>query len=512
VNRPSLPRAARLLASAAAAALCIGCTAGRMGAEPAHITPRPLSGAPAAPAAGSSAEDRPGAGSQRPRISIDPAYTILQVITANLDQDSDEEQLIVVKRLSDIASPLHLVIADADPDRGTYYYQSWEADTNATDNRVFSVTTRDLAGDHGLQIVASGMNEAGQLTLDVFKALPPSPGKGLTYKPVCQLVADDIEIKDVDRPDSYTSSQKPGEACPIVATLRDSESPNVMDLVSITYSWSQAEGRYVPGAAEKKPGDQVQQEQLRSLFSVPGEEAFEQFISGSWIQIQAAPAGKGKEAPLGIISFDPVNRKVSISSGTTQEAYIWRESHRTLPNKLWIIGENETVLAIRLNRTFTITADALNAITVAVGGAETSDTTSTQYTKVTDEIRDTLIDKADGHVALSGLTLSGVYSAASGTRIDFQPPRITWSDAELSRSGTFILFSMGKRTILTARFPRGERLQDRILSWTVAYREKKDAKTTTRLITLSPVQLTMNGCEDAKGDELTLEQAQPSKK
>jgi hypothetical protein len=512
MHPPTRARLRRLLCAAAACLLSAACQPVRSGTGVVRIVPRPLSGSAEEQAGAALAEERPAAATQRPRLSIDPAFTVLSVLTANMDQDPDEEQLIAVKRLTDISSPVHVIIADVDPDRGTYYYQSWEADTSASDSRVFTVSLRDLVGDHGLQIVASGMNDVGRLTLDVFRSLPPSQGKGLTYKPICQLVADEIAIIDADRPDSYSTSQKPGSSCAIEATLRDTESSNALDLVGIRYAWNAAEGRYVPGAAEKIPGDQVQQELLRSLFSVSGEEAFERFITGSWIQLQPAAVVKGREAPLALISFNPRERRISLSSGNTQEAYIWLQSFRTFSNTLRVIGENEAVAAIKLNRTFTITANSSALITVTVSGNETSETSTTQYTKVTDEIRDRLIDKPDAHVAMSSLVLAGPYASASGTTVLFDPPRVSWTDGPDARMGTFLVFSLGTRTILSMRFPRGDRMQDEIVSWLVAYREKKDAGRTVRTLTLSPIQLTMNGYEDANGDDITFEQVPAAKK
>lgn len=153
-------------------------------------------------------------GDARPRIAIDPQDTVLQVLNVNLDQDPDEEQLIAVKKLAAVGSPVRLLVVDADPARGTYYYQSWETETDATDGRVFSLSARDIIGDHTLQIVASGMNDAGKLTLDVYRLLPPAQGKGLVYRPVLQVVADEVNVEEGERPDSYATDLKPEPAFP----------------------------------------------------------------------------------------------------------------------------------------------------------------------------------------------------------------------------------------------------------------------------------------------------------
>jgi hypothetical protein len=500
--RGVLTRALFLLAAAACASL-VGCR-GRDGTGVVRVAPKSQGEAEGAPPT-AVATDQGDSSVVRPRIWIDPQYRVLQIINVNLDQDPDEEQVIAVKRVSDMNSPVHLIVVDADPARGTYYFQSWESDTSATDIRVFSLSARDLIGDHSLQIVASGMNDAGKLTLDVFRLLPPSQGKGLVYKPVCQLVADEITIDENERPDSFATDPKPGTSFPVVAYLRDPDSQNVMDLVRIRYSWSTAEARYVPGAAEKIPGEEVQQAQLKSLFTGSGEQAFEQFISGSWVQVV-------KDTYASIITFDPVGRKISLSSGNTQEAYLWRESLRTIYNTLRAVGENETVLQIRLIRTFSITVNDPNTITVTIRSNDSDESSTVVYTKVNDDIRQKLIDRPDAQAILSPLALSGRYAGKRGLIVDFQATGVMWTDGRGQRTGSYVLFSLGGATILSTRFHTEPGQQDLVSSWLVDYKERKDSTSVTRTMTLSPVQLTVNGYEEANGDDLPLLQYQDLKK
>ncbi len=501
-----------LLHAAAAAALCVmlaSCTRDAGGVV--RVVPQPLGDASTAVGPGGGAE-RVDSSAPRPKIAVDPASTILQIVNVNLDQDADEEQVIALKRMNDVSSPVRIIVVDGDPASGTYYFQSWETDTDATDNRVFTLSVRDIIGDHGLQIIASGMNEAGRLTLDVYKLLPPSPGKGIRYKPVCQLVADEVSIDESERPDGYSTDPRPGASFPIVAYLRDPDSPNVMDLVRIRYSWNAAEARYVPGAAEKIPGEEVQQAQLRGLFTSSGEQAFEQFISGSWVQIQPPPSGKGRDTYSSIIDFDPLGRKISLASGNTQEAYIWRESHRTIYNTLRVVGENETVLQIRLIRSFSITVNDPNTITVTVSSNDSADSSTVNYTKVNEDIGQRLMLRPDSQVALSPLTLTGKYSASKGLTVDFRYPRITWTDGTGPREGTYVLFSLGTGTILTTRLRANPRGREENRSWLVDYREKKTPVSVSRTLSLSPVVLTVNGYEEANGDGLSLLQEQDLKR
>jgi hypothetical protein len=508
---PSRGRAARLLATAFVVFCLGGCPQGKSGRGQGSTTvvPQPsidAEGRALSPAAATLAES----GAQRPRITVDPGDAILQVINADLDDDGDQEQLIAVKRSDDLESPVRVLVADADPSRGTYYYQSWESPTNATDSRVFSLSIKDLVGDHGVQIVASGMTTSGKLSLDVFRRLPPEPGKGLAYRSICQLVADDISVEEARRSDGYASGVETGPSFPIVAYLLDPDSQNARDLVRIRYAWNAKENRYVPGAVEKIPGEKAQAVQLEKLYNNLDESAFEDFISGSWVQIQPDPAGKKPDTYLQILDFDTLGRKVSLASGDTQEVYLWRQSHRTIYNRMLVIGENETVKQI--TRTFSISVDSVDNLTVTIVGSESGETPSIRFVKVTDAIRARLLERPEAQVSMSSLSLVGVYEGADNLSVAFNGSEITWRQAGTSRSGSWVLFSLGTRTILSVRMQTGQSSGGEVRSWLLDFNEKKSASRVTRTIILSPVLLTVKGFEDTIGDTLSLEQIQEIKK
>jgi hypothetical protein len=478
-----------------------------------RIVPQPPGNPSAAPAASMVTDSRFDAAALRPRIPIDPADTLLQVVNLSVDKDAEEEQVIAVKRSDDVESPVRLIVADADPARGAYYYQSWESPTNSTDSRAFTLAVKDLLGEHDSQIVASGTNGAGKLTLDVFRRVPSAAAKDVIFRPVCQLVADDISIEETERADSYSSDTKPGPSFPIVAYLRDPESQNVMDLVRIRYTWNSGEARYVPSAPEKIPGEKVQQTQLQALYNSTGQDAFEQFISGSWVQIPSTPGVKGRAAPPpSIINFDPRGRKIAIGSGNTQEVYLWRTSLHTLYNMLIVDGENETVLDIHLKRRFTIVVDSMTSLSVTTSGGDTEDQRTLKYVRVTDDIRTKLLERSGAQALISPLVLDGTYKGANVLRVEFKAPALTWTTASGTRSGTYVLFTLGPRTILTTRFPGGGSGPDDIASWLVDFREKKDTAQVVRTLALSPVVLTINGYVDTNGDPQALEQAIDLKK
>ena len=480
---PSLIRGTMLLASCAlvagASLLFVGCRRAGAGGV-AHIVPKPLGDSATAQPAQASAADTGDTTVARPRIAVDPGDTVLQVLNVNLDNDPDQEQVIALKRTDDVTSPVRIVVADSDPARGTYYYQSWQADTDATDTRLFSLSVKDLVGDHTNQIVVRGMNDDGKVTLDIYHPLPPSQGKGIEFRQVCQLVADVITVDESDRPDDFASQKGNGVSFPVTALLRDPDSQNVLDLVQIRYTWSPSEARYVPGPAEKKAGEEVQQAQLKSLFTTSGEAAFEQFLSGSWVQVQTSPNAKNADTNLSILDFDAQAREISFSSGSTVEKYSWRESFRQLANKILIIGENEAVSQIALMRSFTVEVESLTSINVSIAETDTGvvDTITMKFSKITEDLRAQLIERADSHVNLSPLHVTGRFAGSDGMSLAFDSPSVTWSDKGGVRTGSYTFFALGTKTILSIRFPASGRGQDVIQSWRVDYHERKDATRT----------------------------------
>ncbi|HVO37995.1 MAG TPA: pallilysin-related adhesin [Spirochaetia bacterium] len=497
-----------LLLAAVAAAVMAACE--RSGAArsvvPVIVPRTPGESTRAAPAPASSDSTMTPALPQ-PRITIDPRDTVLQVITASLKPSPGEEQVIAIKRLSEVDSPARLVAVDLDPERGMYYFQSWESPTNATDNRVFSLAVKDLIGDHDVQLVASGMSKDGKLTLDVFRRVPAARGNELVYKPVCQIVADDIRVQDVDRPDSYASDTKDGASATIDAYLHDPDSQDVTDLVKISYQWKASENRFVPGVPEKVQAGLAGQENLTKLLANSGSDTFEDFLTGSWLVAPDDPSRAGKDGRYPtIISFDPHGRKIALSYGDTQEIYQWRDSLRTIYNRIYLIGDNDTVPQI--TRTFAVTALTPTSVSVSIQGNDTGDQPTVGYTKISEDLQSKLLSRAGAPQPAPAVAPAGVYHGPNGLSVDFHNPQLTWKSGGVQKMAVYVIFALRGRNILSARFTGRAGTAEEDRSWLIDFREKKDPASIVRTLLLSPVQLTVKGYQDTAGDAVSLEQSQ----
>jgi hypothetical protein len=420
--------------------------------------------------------------------SLDRADRPVAVVNANLDADPQEEQVVAVQRRDDPAAPVRLLVLDPEFPRGRGARVTWEAPTLAASARAFSLSVKDLVGDHGLQLAAAGTSSKGRFTLDVFRR---AAADDLVFAPVCQVIADEIQIEETPRTEAYSSGLRNGSSWPVISWVRDAESGNPMDLVRIRWSWRPALNRYAAESPEKVPGEQVGQEQLRQLYADLRPAAFEGFLAGLWTQTPA-PASR----PAVVVQFDVDSRRIAINDGDTLESFAWRDTVRTLFDRIVVVAENEAASQIR--RTFSIRATDAAAVTVSIRGDNEWDARELSLAR--------LPDRTTGPAVAAALRPVGEYAAADGTTVRFENDVLAWTAGAGSRPGTWVSFVLGSRSILTVRFLDGTR---ETRSWLAGVKETRDKTSVTRKLTLLPVNLTAEGWEETAGD--TLEFAQSEK-
>jgi len=340
-----------------------------------------------------------------------------------------------------------------------------------------------------MQLVARGTSAEGRFTLDAFRR---AAADDLVFAPIAHIVADEILIEEIPRAEGYSAGLKNGASWPIVAWLRDEESPNPMDLVRVRWTWRSALGRYASEPPEKVPGEQVGQEQLRQLYADLRSEAFESFLGGLWRETPAPD-----RRPAVVVQFDAASRRIAINDGDTLESFAWRDTVRTLFDRIVVVTQNEVVT--RMTRTFSIRATGASQIAVTIRG-------DSEW-----EARDLVLERVpDGSsAARAGAAVAvrptGEYRSTDGPSLAFENDRLVWSDAAGSRRAVWVAFVLGTRSILTVRFLDGD---GETRSWLAALKETRDKTFVTRTLTLAPVTLTARGCEETSGETLSLQQSE----
>jgi hypothetical protein len=439
----------------------------------------------------------------RPLIQLDPSDKVLTVVATNLDLDSDIEQIIAVKRPDNVDAPVRILIADSNSVKGRYFYRSWESATGANSSRLFSLTVSDLIGDHGQQIVVSGMNAQGLLTLDVFAKDAPSGGQNLAFHSVCGVAANDIRIIEVDRGDQYTIGDKNGASFPIIADYPDPASDNTLDLIRVTYGWKYSEGSFVAGPEEKVPGERIVQKKLEDLYKSQGAEGFEGFISGAWVSYGDTVPTSSNSRPAELINFDPAKRRIARYMGDIEEIYVWSESYRVWTSKIIASAKSEPVPTIA--RSFIIDVTSIDTIEIKIEGSDLGEISSAVYVRLPDSVERAYYFKNDISTTLPSSILDGEYTDSKDLTIEFRESRVTWKQGDTERSGSFAIFSLGTSRIVTIRFASEADRPSDIRNFLLEASEKRIAGRLVKKIVLSPVQLIVRGYEDAAGDALSLD-------
>jgi hypothetical protein len=420
-----------------------------------------------------------------PKVPIERTEKLIQVLNLNLDLDLNEEQILVLGSKDDPEAPLRIAVVDYDAVRGAYL-RGWEGITASTNLRLFEVSQKDLVGDHNQEIVCRGINGRGEQVLDVFRKTPAPSGVGLYYTEICQIVSEgSIEIQEIERSEGYRLGQKNGPSFAIYAYSRDKSSPNLLDRIRTTYQWQYQQNRYVLTGEEKLPGAVVEERQLKELFADPSVEAFESYLAGPWYLA-------GSEGQEEIILFSPEERRITIYSGQVEEIYVWQTSFRSLPNRLYILGANESIESIQ--KRITVEVTALNTIEVSILGLEQWDRSGGRYLKLTEELQEQLLKQKQTEVKPANVQLKGIYRDEQGTEIIFDPPHFTWIGDKRQFSGGFAMISLDK-TVLYLKGLDEKGLPVQEATYIINFTEKKEGQTVHRTLSLQAGRMGVHGVE-----------------
>jgi len=435
---------------------------------------------------------------RQPKVPLGPGESLLFVMDTNLDLDTTDEQVVVMKPQGGAEEPITIAVVDYDSVRGAYA-RTWESPTLATNIRTFTIAFNDLVGDHNLEIVCRGMTSRGELTLDVFRKTPSPSGLGLYFTSICQIATDgSIAIEEVDRSEGYRLGQKNGPSFPIFAYTQDRESENLLDLVKHSHYWQYQQNRYVLSSVEKLPGAEIEEQQLAELFSTIAVEPFEEYLAGPWYLASS-------ETKDNLLLFMPVEKKIDIFTGDVQEIYDWERSFRNLTNRLLIFANNESISTITKRIYVEIKSSNTIDVTVLGVGAEQWDRSTGRYVRLSEELQQDLVTQHREGVALSELELKGLYRSDSGIEIIFEPPNFTWLEADHELSGGFSVFSLD-RDILHLKALDANGLFGEEMTFAIEQVVKIEQDYLYRTLILTPVRLGVHGAQDSSEERIIFEQ------
>jgi len=434
------------------------------------------------------------------RISTFANEVVLDVDSINLDQDEGEEQILTVRKTDKANGGLWVVVADYLPARRAWI-RAWEGETLVTKLTTFAIQAKDLIGDHNLDIVCTGIDDANQQTIVVWKRISDPEKDTLAYSAAAALAADSLIVEELERSEGYQLGQTNGVDWPIVAFRRDKESQNILDQIKTVYSWDFSKGSYVESATQRIPGAQVEKN-IAAKVLTGNEGDFESFLRGVWYESSAGPL----DSKAKLIVFDRSGGSITFYSSEAQEVFRWLDSHSTR-NGLYVGSQNESVSNLR--RLMDIELAGADTITVRVFEdlkmkVDAEDLWNGTYRKLPDGTSGPEGRSARGNAPF---TLAGLWRSADGSEMAFgEGRRFRLTRPGKNEAGGYSLYSIGSDAVLEFVVLKDNGLIETRRSYRALYTETKKGKSTQRILRLVPARVAIVGLELLEEPVLSFEQ------
>ena len=438
------------------------------------------------------------------KVALGSGEKLIAVVDVNLNLERTDEQILITKEGSD--PRIHVSVVEYDTVLQAYR-RTWEDVTSATDERYFSVSTNDVIGDHGLEIICQGTTQDNRLTMDVFRRTI-SEGTRLSYALIFSTTAvGDIDIVVEQRSQAYLSGDADGKPFAIVVSSPDMESPDSLDIIKTTYRWSTKDKRYLAAGETRIQGETVEREQLQELFSSNSPDKYLAYLKGSWIRRQEGEESQGSGELLRIAPEEQLLQIYS-AEGRVEEEYRWDNADAYYRN-VTIRNARNTILP-DIARSFRFSVESLQEVSVTVQNViDAADFWKATYRRVSD---DALAAQLGAPRAPDvPLQPTGLYQSEDGEQIVFEPPRFTWLTKDRALSGGFYLYRLDKLVLGFLILPGyGAKPEDRAYIATQSSRVEPTRVVAT--LVLQPARLTVFGAKPISDEVITFVQVTPSRK
>ncbi len=437
-------------------------------------------------------------------IALEPQETLLDLYAYNIDfEDEEEEQILIVRRTSDVTGMLRVVIADYSS-QTKRWTRAWEGITLATKIKTFQLSIQDLIGDHNLNIICQGINESNEQTMTVFWKSGDN-GQGIHFSTVFAAAGDRVELQTTERPESYKLGQSNAESFPIFLWKADKANPGSLDKKKETWNWDFSIKSYKKISDEIVTGSITNQLLVDSILDGKVE-TFTGFLDGIWYKDSIDPLSNQAL----FITFQARDKTLFFSSEGSVEQFAWETSDLNRYG-IYISCRNQSVRNLR--RLINIELSAPNSIEIRVFQdlrikAEIAKKWDGTFRRLSDEIAKSS-RKPPSMAVESGDNLKGAYTASNGSLLNLDYPAYSLTAGDTKEEGIYAVFLLKGATVLDMRSIKVNEknlVLRRSYSVSSSTRSLKDGRG-MQTLTLSPATIGMQGVKISNDEPLIFERS-----
>lgn len=433
-------------------------------------------------------------------IPLEDNETLLDLYAFNLDYDDEEEQILVIRESDDPAGIVKVVLADYSP-LSKKWSRTWKGSTLVTKNKTFQVSVSDLIGDHNLNIICTGMNDANEQTMTVYwKSEDQGQGRGMTFVKVFEQAGSTVIIESSERPDSYKLGQSNAESWPVSVWKADASSGNYLDQIRELWRWSFYDKAYLLVSTERIPGASIARKMAESILDGKAE-TFKAFLDGTWYRETLDPLSSNAL----FITFQSRDESVLFSGDGLIEVYGWENSNPTRYG-LYIASRNQAVQNLR--RLMDIELASADSINVRVFQdyrikADISGKWDGRYRRLSQDMA-TAFKKQPSMASPSPVDLSGVYDSDEGVKLVLDGTAYSVESAAWRERGSFTLFELAGTMVMDMRTAQPDAAGVKRRTWLVetSSRYNRDGST-TQILSLKEARLGISGIEPSQNPPVT---------
>lgn len=428
-------------------------------------------------------------------IPLEPNETLLDLYSFNLDFDDEEEQVLVIRESDDPKGIIKVVLADYSQ-FNRKWTRSWKGSSLVTKNKTFQVSVSDLIGDHNLNIVCTGMNDANEQTMTIYwKSQELDQKQGTTFLKVFEQAGSAVIVEASERPDSYKLGQSNADSWPISVWKADTAAGNYLDQLKELWRWSFTDKAYVLIATESIPGASIARKKAESILDGTVD-TFKLFLDGTWYKEAIDPLS---QAAL-FITFQSRDESLLFSGDGLIEVYGWENSNPTRYG-LYIASRNQSVRNLR--RLMDIELASADSINIRVFQdyrikADISGKWDGRYRKLGAEIA-TVFKRLPAMATTGAMDLSGEYESDDGMKLVLDSATYRIEAVSGVQTGSIAVYMLDGKTILDMRQTPVSGGTPQRRSWIAETTVKNERDGTIRkLLTLQEVRIGILGIEPSQ--------------